>query len=801
MLVLQWGVWIAAAQPVGLDGEEIERVSSADAEGRWPAFVHVDPAEREQVAQELDALGLEVSRRASGRPRGPSGTLVVRGRVGALQRAERQGHRIQVARRADPRLLPPPLRETAQEVEARALQLPGSWRGEALGAGMVIGNIDGSIDIFHPHFFRADAGAFAWVDQDGDGEFTPGEDAVDLNGDGAIGNNERLFVLDALTERLDRLTFEVVREGDDGELDPSRDWLYLDRNANGARDFGNLDRRAFGEPLFVPDDANGNGRLDPEERILRLGTSVIRAIWTPVEVLRPEDFEDYVLHDGDGSHATAVSGILLGGQLPLQRPEAGLAPEAELVLMDRYHWAVSYADFVDFLDWSEEEGVDVMLHEYAAWTDVAMDGNHPIEQLLAEQVDRDAMVHVCPAGNLADAGKHSVETVENGTATFDVNLVDPLFVSVFWFQQHVPDEVDAVSCELVAPEFTFPVAFDSEILPVVETETSIWSYVEDVPGPKKLFTVSVFDDDRLPSGTYRFVCTYDGEVGEPIHAYLNDFFGWSRGATFEREVQANTMGMPSTHPSCLAVAAHAGRFPDPSVERGELRSWSSRGPRPDGMRTLDLSAPDDPFAPGTSVDYDHGSFRRFGGTSGAAPHVAGVAALMRQAEPELTAHEIRERLLDAVEPHGGDIDHGGLGKLRGWGALYEGEAPVVNVEAAPVTVRAVREGRGDQCTVRLYGSLDPYRSATYRWDVDYDGTWDTDWGGSFLVETPIDGVVRVDAASHGVRVAGVAQSMTVDPVELCSRRCGCASPLEPSSVVVAGLLALVTVRRRRSSGA
>lgn len=48
-----------------------------------------------------------------------------------------------------------------------------------------------------------------------------------------------------------------------------------------------------------------------------------------------------------------------------------------------------------------------------------------------------------------------------------------------------------------------------------------------------------------------------------------------------------------------------------------------------------------------------GGYQRSAGTSEAAPLVSGVAALMRAANPALTAAQTRERLLASVDRSGG----------------------------------------------------------------------------------------------------------------------------------------------------
>jgi len=71
---------------------------------------------------------------------------------------------------------------------------------------------------------------------------------------------------------------------------------------------------------------------------------------------------------------------------------------------------------------------------------------------------------------------------------------------------------------------------------------------------------------------------------------------------------------------------------------GPQESYSSQGPTNDGRAKPDLCAPDN-VSTGTSP------YSPFVGTSGAAPHVAGTAALLLSQEPSLTEPGLRARLL------------------------------------------------------------------------------------------------------------------------------------------------------------
>src|SRR5438552_1220582 len=73
------------------------------------------------------------------------------------------------------------------------------------GKGVVIGDVDSGVDIFHPMFFFADGGEFDWIDTDNDGVFTPGIDAIDLNKDGKQDASETLRYIEIRDNTYDML--------------------------------------------------------------------------------------------------------------------------------------------------------------------------------------------------------------------------------------------------------------------------------------------------------------------------------------------------------------------------------------------------------------------------------------------------------------------------------------------------------------------------------------------------------------------------------------------------------------------
>jgi len=113
-----------------------------------------------------------------------------------------------------------------------------------------------------------------------------------------------------------------------------------------------------------------------------------------------------------------------------------------------------------------------------------------------------------------------------------------------------------------------------------------------------------------------------------------------------------TINSPGSADAALAVGA---------VDRDDqLASFSSRGPRiGDHAIKPDLTAPGVDIAAalatgpepiGEVVDT---AYQRLSGTSMAAPHVAGAAALVRQQHPEWTGAELKAQLIGAAQPTAG----------------------------------------------------------------------------------------------------------------------------------------------------
>jgi subtilisin family serine protease len=138
----------------------------------------------------------------------------------------------------------------------------------------------------------------------------------------------------------------------------------------------------------------------------------------------------------------------------------------------------------------------------------------------------------------------------------------------------------------------------------------------------------------------------------------------------------------------------------------QLASWSNYG-----VSTVDLAAPGD----GIWSDWPNGGLTALSGTSMAAPHVAGAAALLFSANPLLTAAGARNALLQSV-------DHlSGLVGLVGSGGRLDVAAALAFIGATPGPAAPVATTASatsvTATTATLRGTVDPTgTSADYHFD-------------------------------------------------------------------------------------
>jgi hypothetical protein len=641
------------------------------------------------------------------------------------------------------------------------------------GKGVTIGDVDSLADPFHPTFFRGDAGYFDWIDVDGDGVFTPGKDAIDLDKNGAAGKGEAAVLLRA-SPSWGNGTAPVRPEG----FDPSIDWLYLDTNGNGHRDYGlasGFDDSvpALGEPLFVPDDVNRNGILDPGERVVRLGTSKFKKIYVNLEYIAKVstvfergknlsnakvDYSGGKLYGfPDALHATGVDTILVGDVPLVGRRWVGLAPDADLVLA----FDVEYTQDglpVKGVTWALQQKPDVMLHEMAPWTGSPLDGSDALSAMIDASTAKDDVLHTCPTGDQGSARKHAHADLGPGK---DVTLPFTLPAATKWGVgplEYVNVSLNirggaASSIVLHTPQGE---SFDVQLEPqgMFKGGGAVWyATAQTTARGTQYVDVMLYDPDSkspLQVGSWT-VTVAQGNAALSVDAYVSDDkSSWALGAAWDASVatDAATIGIPSVADHCLAVNAEPDHVAAPQApwyamgydamydtppgfteKQGQVRAYSPRGPRIDGFVKPDVTAPDNPWVAAEHLSSGgpaYGSYRVFGGTSGASPHATAAGALL--AEAGLHGDAARDAIragaahdADTGAVPNGDYGYGRLDIAGALGAKATGATPTVTLAVTP-----------EHPTVGVPATLTPTADAgdgtsaglQAKWDDAYDGTWD-----------------------------------------------------------------------------
>ncbi|MEO1170628.1 MAG: S8 family serine peptidase, partial [Myxococcota bacterium] len=184
---------------------------------------------------------------------------------------------------------------------------------------------------------------------------------------------------------------------------------------------------------------------------------------------------------------------------------------------------------------------------------------------------------------------------------------------------------------------------------------------------------------------------------------------------------------PASHPVANVVSVAA------TTSNDDLASFSNYG-----RTRVHVAAP----GQGILSTYPGGRYATLNGTSMAAPHVAGMAALLLSLEPSLTADQLKSRLVQSSDPvpalSGRVVANGRVNVLR---ALGEDRDP----PAAPTGVSAIA-GAGSEVIV----SWDPPQEAVSQHRVRYG-----------LNSGGYDGELIVSGDTTSARITGAFDGVTV----------------------------------------
>jgi subtilisin family serine protease len=517
------------------------------------------------------------------------------------------------------------------------------------GKGVLIGDVDSGIDIFQPMFFFADGGEFDWVDVDNDGVLTFGVDGIDLNKDGKIDNSEILRFIE-----LKDNTWGILKGAEFKKFNPDYDFIYLDKNGNKKRDFGKKDGFSesdptYGEQLLIVSVVNQNNKINKGEKLIALKTSKVRAVREKDGRVRRRGVDLIETEEDSSGHGTGVAGLILGGHYGIQKLH-GIAPDAEIVVSTvKYDYTPRFVrNFPDLINFIKDEKCNILLFEDGEWMWEFMDGSSPEEEL-QNQMARDGIVVIGGAGNLASGNMHLRDNLIKGESyTYSIDAPaytenktnDGAFVSFLWKEQN-----GWISFTIETP--------DKSVTPEIELGSGILKtgkynvfYSREISSKGTIMFKLGFskNDSGSVSGKWKMTLKPDNNI--TVDGYVVDVSqGWD-GTTHwigNKITDEGTVTFPCTADSCMAIGAYVVNF-GWFDKVGDLANYSGRGLNIDGKMGVDITGPGHTTF---TTEKDFG-WMTFSGTSSAAPHVVGAAALILSINPKLTHEIVRQIILNSA---------------------------------------------------------------------------------------------------------------------------------------------------------
>lgn len=420
---------------------------------------------------------------------------------------------------------------------------------------------------------------------------------------------------------------------------------------------------------------------------------------------------------GIGSHGMHTSGIAAGSGLGTNLE--GLASSAEIILLPYRRGAAGLMDGMSYVKaYADAENKPFVFNMSTGSHIGPHDGTSLKNQAITQIVGQGA-AFVGSAGNNGSNNFHALA---------DLDLLD---TAAFHMIQHTINRNDYWGNALVMwgspnEDFSVEVLLVSDFLDTVFV--SGWVHSQDSPSYDSLFTINgdtvhvifegIASDPNNDKANIRLELKNKTGLnalvrltgGGEVHCWnvarlLTRYTNWGedlrsvfRGLPIAGGVNGDTdygVGEPGgVGPSVISVGAYRSEEISQSGRRlhGNIASFSSHGPTVDGRVKPDITAPGVSVASSVS-SFDTGlgqtfgnqswngktySYSRFSGTSMSGPVVAGVVALMFEANPSLHWHHVRDIIYNTARqddntgtlPSTGDMLWG-WGKLNAYAAVQE----------------------------------------------------------------------------------------------------------------------------------
>ena len=373
----------------------------------------------------------------------------------------------------------------------------------------------------------------------------------------------------------------------------------------------------------------------------------------------------------DGAHGTAVAETIID-----------VAPEVQLYIAHPQ----SGGDQTDAIDWMVENGVHVINRSLGGGYEGPGDGTSWFSNSILNNIDTavsGGIVFVNSAGNYARSTWHGTFNDPDGNSrhnfasrdqgnTFFLREGRGLSAYMRW-----EDTWGGADCDLDLLLVRSIPGPNNDILVADDSNKQVGGD-NDIPYARFGFRAESADDE----GQYYFLIDRHTCADDPAWIQLRVW-----GITLQHYSLWHSISghIETRNPGMLSVAAAHWGSPQ------AIASYSSRGPTIDGRIKPDITG----TACASATVYENrtvdGTECWFAGTSQASPHVAGLAALVKQRFPDYTPAQVAAYL----KKYANDHERGPLGADNTWGyglaTLPPGPEPMLR-EPMPTDFFEVRAG-------------------------------------------------------------------------------------------------------------
>jgi len=381
-------------------------------------------------------------------------------------------------------------------------------------------------------------------------------------------------------------------------------------------------------------------------------------------------------NDGDG-HGTHVAGIAAGNGRRSSGQFVGMAPDSELVIVAVRSDAGTLGEstsatiaFSYIVDRARELNRPVSINMSLGNNGGGHSGEMPLETAMDNLARLPGVVIVKSAGNEQPWRIHASGTVTQGIApvrrqfeSSGSNTQQDVFE--IWF-----DAADRISIAVQAPGGPTPVGNDFVAPGSVNTfETNANNSVRidassvDAGGTgdvRAIVFIGRGTAPRIQPGRWSLHFRGDQITVGRFDVWIERTSRADGGAEQTRFTSADndptcTISIPGTARRIITVGSYVTRFAN-DAPLGSLSRFSGRGPTRYGLRKPELSAPGESIVSVRSSGANRPAFAPgytlMPGTSMAAPHVTGIAALLLEINPQFTCEQVKQILSRAARRNG-----------------------------------------------------------------------------------------------------------------------------------------------------